>query len=226
MADDFYLRLGINRKADKASIKRAYRNIAKSCHPDVEGSCGDAGRFCDLQEAYETLSDNEKRKAYDAHLAREEEGRVPVHHREKRGTSGRAHFAPGSSEPMNSFRGNRAGRDPFDGVFEGRDTFPPAGSQTVHYEAVLSPQEASEGGSCQLPVEIVSRCRWCSDPISALLGRRPRCPACGGTARVRQRHHFPLHIPPGVRHGAVMTLTDPSLPGVRIKVRFLIDGFA
>ena len=212
MADNFYLRLGVNGKADKASIKQAYRKIAKSCHPDAEGSCGgDSGRFRDLQEAYETLSDTEKRKAYDDRLAREEENRIPVHRMEKRG-------------PRDRFGGYRADSDPFGGFFDGRQAYPPGDSPSVHFEAVLSPHEALEGGACRLPVEVVSPCPWCADTFPPLFVRRPRCAACGGTARLRQRRHLPLHIPPNIRHGTVITLTDPSLPGIRVKVRILIDG--
>jgi molecular chaperone DnaJ len=226
MADNFYIRLGISRNADKASIKRAYRNIAKSCHPDVEGSCGDPGRFRDLQEAYETLADTEKRKEYDAHLAREEEDRIPVRRGVKRSPDGRPHRTQRpSAGPMEGFRRSRVDGDPFAGFFGERQTFSPSGApEAVHFEAVLSPEEASQGGSCQFPVDIVSPCRWCEDFFPAPWDPRPRCPACGGTGRVRQRCHLPFHIPPGIRHGAVMTLTDPSLPGIRVRVRVLIDG--
>ena len=91
-------------------------------------------------------------------------------------------------------------------------------------EAILSPEEASEGGSVTLPIDVVSRCPWCGDAFPSLWGRRLRCAACGGTGRIRRRRHLPFHIPAGVRHGSILALIDPDLPDGRILVRILIGG--
>ena len=221
MAVDFYLRLGVSRKADAESIKRAYRKIAKSCHPDMEGECGDAGRFKDLQEAYETLSDADKRKDYDERLAREEGASVPVH-RKGRSSGPGAGSSAGPSRPYGKDPRYRRRSDPFADFFRSME-FPFHRTDTVHLEAILSAEEASEGGICQLPIEIASRCPWCMDPAPSFRFRR-RCAACGGAGRIRQRRNLPFNIPAGVRHGAVLTLNDPSLPETQVRVRILIDG--
>ena len=220
MAVDFYLRLGVDRKADSESIKRAYRKIAKSCHPDMEGECGDADRFRDLQEAYETLSDTDKRKAYDERLGREENASVPVH---RRGPSdAETDPPPGPSRHYGSDPRPRPRSDPF-AAFSRSMAFPFHGTDTVHLEAILSPEEASEGGICHLSIEVASRCPWCPDPAPSFRFRR-RCAACGGAGRIRQRRLLQLRIPAGIRHGAILTLDDPSPPETQVRVRILIDG--
>lgn len=62
---DYYEVLGISKTADKAGIKKAYRKLAKEKHPDRNKSAGADEQFKEIQEAYEVLSDDNKRKAYD-----------------------------------------------------------------------------------------------------------------------------------------------------------------
>lgn len=63
---DYYEVLGVNKNADTAAIKRAYRKLAKKYHPDSnEGNAGAEERFKEITEAYDVLSDEKKRKMYD-----------------------------------------------------------------------------------------------------------------------------------------------------------------
>lgn len=62
---DYYKTLGVARDADKDAIKRAYRRLARKYHPDVSKEADAEARFKELGEAYEVLSDPEKRAAYD-----------------------------------------------------------------------------------------------------------------------------------------------------------------
>ena len=61
---DYYEVLGVPRSASAAEIKKAYRKLAKEHHPDAGG---DAAKFQEASEAYEVLSDTEKRQGYDAY---------------------------------------------------------------------------------------------------------------------------------------------------------------
>ncbi len=63
MSQDYYASLGISRSATEAEIKKAYRKMAAKYHPDKP--TGDEAKFKEISEAYETLSDPEKRKMYD-----------------------------------------------------------------------------------------------------------------------------------------------------------------
>ena len=72
---DYYEVLGVNKNADAATIKKAYRKLAKKYHPDSnEGNASAAEHFKEVNEAYDVLSDEKKRKLYDqfGHAAFEE----------------------------------------------------------------------------------------------------------------------------------------------------------
>ena len=66
MARDYYEALGVSRSADQSEIQRTYRKLARQHHPDVTKDPGAEERFKEISEAYDVLSDPEKRKRYDA----------------------------------------------------------------------------------------------------------------------------------------------------------------
>src|SRR4028118_355899 len=66
MAKDFYKILGVDRKADEKEIKKAYRKMARQHHPDINpNNKGAEARFKEINEAYQVLSDKEKRELFD-----------------------------------------------------------------------------------------------------------------------------------------------------------------
>ena len=65
MPRDYYDILGVTRSADDAEIKKSYRKLAKKYHPDVNKDDGASERFAEAQEAYDVLSDKDKRQMYD-----------------------------------------------------------------------------------------------------------------------------------------------------------------
>jgi len=65
MAIDYYEVLGINKNASAAEIKKAYKGLAKKHHPDVDKSVGANEKFKEINEAYQVLSNSEKKAAYD-----------------------------------------------------------------------------------------------------------------------------------------------------------------
>ena len=79
MADkrDYYEVLGVDKSADDATLKKAYRKLAKKYHPDVNPGDKEAeAKFKEIKEAYEILTDAQKRAAYDqyGHAAFEQGG--------------------------------------------------------------------------------------------------------------------------------------------------------
>ena len=64
---DYYDVLGVNKSADEASIKKAYRGMAKKYHPDVSTEDNAEAKFKEVQEAYEVLSDGQKKSQYDTY---------------------------------------------------------------------------------------------------------------------------------------------------------------
>ena len=82
MADtDFYELLGVERGADAAAIKSAYRRQAMDCHPDRHGGCVDKeAHFKAISQAYDVLKDPQKRAAYDrfGHAAFQNGGAAPI----------------------------------------------------------------------------------------------------------------------------------------------------
>ncbi|GAB3673159.1 DnaJ C-terminal domain-containing protein [Angustibacter aerolatus] len=104
---DFYATLGVAKDADATAIKKAYRKLARTNHPDANG--GDDKRFKEIGEAYSVLSDAEQRKQYDAVRAM---------------SGGGARFAPGG--------GGSGFEDVFSSMFGGAGAgggtrFPPGG---------------------------------------------------------------------------------------------------
>src|SRR5438046_7349963 len=62
---DFYEVLGVSRSASEDELKKAFRRLAKQYHPDANKEQGAEARFIEVNEAYEVLSDTQKRAAYD-----------------------------------------------------------------------------------------------------------------------------------------------------------------
>jgi molecular chaperone DnaJ len=181
---DYYELLGVDRSASQRDIKRAYREMARKYHPDVSDASDAESRFKEINEAYQVLSDPEKRNVYDrlGHAGLE---------------GGRAGFDFGGF------------RDPFE-IFEeffgqgfgfsgGRRRGPRRGGD-LRYDLRLTFEEAVFG--CEKNIEVTRRevCPECQG-TGAEPGTSPsRCSKCNGSGQVRQVQRSIL--------GSFVTVTD------------------
>jgi len=211
MPRDFYMVLGVERGEDLSHIKHAYRSAIKRYHPDCFDTGTDADKFRAAQEAYEVLSDTERRRAHDAELRREG---IPVHvTRVQRATQSRRrtwHDLRESASVLDDF---------FEGLvpgFYGRRTRRTTMSKDLFMEVVLTPEEACRGGLFPVAVPVLQACPDCRQESGWVLS----CPTCGGRGAVQERREFDLAIPPDVADGtsAVVPLDEIGLAGVRLHI--------
>ncbi len=167
---DYYEVLGVSRDASAEDIKKAFRRLAMQYHPDRNSHDGAEARFKEIGEAYEVLSDAEKRSAYDrfghAGLQGFDFGR---------GFEG-AEFG-GFGDIFEAFFGGSTGarrsRDPQRGA-----------DRRVDIEITL--EEAAFGCERDVELERVERCRRCTGSGNEPGSQPARCPACEGSGQVRR----------------------------------------
>jgi molecular chaperone DnaJ len=213
MPGNYYLVLGLERGADLPQIKRAYRQAIKRYHPDRGGSGTDADKFMQAREAYEVLSDADRRRAYDASLYREG---IPVHLTDARWEAmqrRRAWRAPHqhAAAHLEAF---------FEGLipeYFGRHRRRSIMDRDRYMEVVLTPEEARRGGTFPVAVPVWQPCPGCS-------GGWAFCPTCRGRGTVRARREFNLVIPPNVGDGtsAAVSLEAIGLRGVRLVIEIRV----
>ena len=146
MANDYYGILGVRREAQPDEIKKAYRRLARELHPDVNPDPATQERFKEINQAYEVLSDPEKRQMYDLGADRSRRWR----------RTGGAGFGAGFpfSDIMDAFFGAGATfRGPRSRARRGRNA-------TIRVELDLS--ECAFGATRELAVDTAVVCPTCS----------------------------------------------------------------
>jgi molecular chaperone DnaJ len=163
---DYYATLGVRRDADGDEIKKAYRRLARELHPDVNPDPVTQERFKEINQAYEVLSDPEKRQMYDR-------GGDPF------ASGGVGGFAAGFpfSDLMDHFFGGTATRGPRSRARRGR-------SATIRVDLDLS--ECAFGTTRDLTVDTAVVCPACSGEGSAPGSHPTTCEVCAGMGEVRQ----------------------------------------
>lgn len=181
---DYYEVLGVDKNSSASDIKKAYRKLVKKYHPDVNKEADAEEKFKEVQEAYEVLSDDSKRSAYDQF-----------------GHAGTAGFNPGSSGGYTDFNGSA----PFDmgdifntffgggmpggmgGGFDfgGEGRHVDNSGSDIRYRISLSFDEAMKGGDFKLKVGKEDRCDKCNGSGSES-GKKKVCPVCKGAGQSQQ----------------------------------------
>jgi molecular chaperone DnaJ len=237
-AKSLYEVLGVAKNASADEIKKAYRKLAREYHPDRNPGDDEAeAKFKEVQAAYDTLSDSERRKQYD-----------------KFGSAdGRAQGGPGgwtNFDPSAFDFGNLS--DLFGGMFGGRGRQQPVAQRGNDIEAVvnLSFEDSLKGIETKIPVQVDTACSECggsgakpgtapvicpecrgrgvlseSQGLFSLSQPCPRCrgngtiiedpcPRCHGTGRERRTKRYSVKIPAGVKDGTRIRLKGKGEPGV------------
>jgi molecular chaperone DnaJ len=237
---DPYAALGVDPKASDEQIKKAYRKLAREYHPDKNpGDTRAEERFKEIQEAYDVLSDPDKRKQFDS----------------GGGIFGGGGFDPGAFR--GGFRGGGFGdilSDLFGGGAPGpggRGAPRPERGRDLETDVHVSFAQAIEGAQIPISVPLSAPCPTCHgsgakpgttpEVCSLCQGRgveaesqglfsisqpcrrcggtgteiKDPCPTCGGTGQTRQVKRYRVNVPPGVREGSRVRLAGKGEPGPR-----------
>jgi molecular chaperone DnaJ len=182
---DYYNILGVSKTASEKEIKQAYRKLARKYHPDVNpGDKRSEEQFKEVSEAYEVLSDKEKRAKYDQFGEQwqyAQKGGGP-------GPGGFTYQTYGPSGPDLNF--DTGGFDLFETLFGerargGRRSTAPARGDDLQYEIEVSLDEAYNGGTRTFMVTAPEVCPTCHGAGAQPGTEMKQCPVCKGTGRRR-----------------------------------------
>ena len=237
---EYYDRLGLSKDASQDEIKRAYRKMSKKYHPDINKEPGAEEKYKEVQEAYETLSDDQKRAAYDQY-----------------GPDGANGFGgQGSFGGFDGGAGFGGFEDIFSSFFGGgatRNPNAPRQGDDLQYRVNLSFEEAVFGAEKEIHYNREVTCKTCSgsgakpgtSPVTCgrchghgvinvdtqtPLGMMRRqvtcdvchgtgqeikdpCQTCHGTGREKQSHTVSVKIPAGVETGQQIRLAGQGEAG-------------
>jgi molecular chaperone DnaJ len=232
---DYYEVLGVDKNASKQEIKKAYRKLARQYHPDVNKEADAADKFKEFTEAYEVLTDDQKKAQYDQF---------------------------GHTDPNQGFGGGGADfggfGDIFDMFFGGgsrrRDPNAPRQGADLQLTMTMEFKEAVFGketdieipkeeecttceGSGAKPGTTPETCSYCNGsgqmsteqntPFGRIVNRRvcnhcegtgkmikQKCSTCSGTGKVKKRKKVHVKIPAGVDDGQQLRVTGQGEPGI------------
>lgn len=182
MSKDFYKILGVERDADAADIKKAYRKLAMKYHPDQnKGDAKAEAKFKEISEAYDILKDEQKRTAYDRY--------------------GEAAFDPAmGSGPGGMGAGMGSGMGGFSDIFE--DMFGdfmggrrggangPARGSDMQYTMDISMEDAFKGKESTIKIPVNETCDSCNGSGAQPGTSAENCSTCDGAGRIRQQQGF------------------------------------
>ncbi len=173
---DYYQVLDVARTATEVEIKKAYRRLAMKFHPDRNPTDHEAeGRFKEVKEAYEVLSDPQKRAAYDqfGHAG------VDASRGAGQGFDPRDAFGDIFGEVFGDiFGGGRRNRS---GVYRGAD---------LRYELALDLEQAVFGATANVEFTTLAECGECKGSGSAQGAKPATCETCRGAGQVRMQQGF------------------------------------
>ncbi|HEX6995401.1 MAG TPA: molecular chaperone DnaJ [Gammaproteobacteria bacterium] len=209
---DYYEVLGVQRDASAEDVKKAYRRLAMKYHPDRNPDPEAEAKFKEAKEAYEVLSDDQKRAAYDRF--------------------GHAGVSAGGGFGSNGFAGADAFSDIFGDVFDDLFGVGPRSRKQMYrgadlrYELELTLEQAVTGDTVEIEIPSRVACATCDGTGAAPGTQRVTCSTCAGHGSVRvQQGFFSIQQTCPVCRGAGSRVEKPcpdcSGAGVVRKIRTL-----
>src|SRR5450756_1950635 len=196
---DYYEVLGVNRNASDEDIKKAYRKLAMKFHPDRNPDSKDAeGKFKEAKEAYEVLSDKEKRGTYDAYGHAGVDARAGM----GAGQQGFGGFSDAFADIFGEIFGGAAGaRGGRSSVYRGAD---------LRYNLEITLEQAARGTETKIRIPTMEECETCHGS-GAKPGTSPTtCTTCTGHGQVRmQQGFFSIQQTCPRCHGTGKMITSP-----------------
>jgi molecular chaperone DnaJ len=213
---NYYDILGIKKDATDKEVKQAYRRLARKFHPDVNpGDKSAEGKFKEINEAYEVLSDKESRQKYDRYGDKwryadqfEQAGQQQRQYRQ--------YSYPGGGSF--SFSGGDMGDlgNIFEGLFGGarsgtfRRQARPMPGQDLESPVEVTLEEAYHGTTRNISLQSGEPCTACRG--SGYIQNLP-CSACRGTGIAASIKRLEVKIPPGVQNGSRVRIAGKGQPG-------------
>ncbi len=210
---DYYKILGVARTTPDKEIKQAYRRLARKYHPDVNpGDKSAESRFKEINEAFEILSDPEKRKKYDQFGDNWQ--------------SAEQFSKAGQGTPWGSSRGGTSSTFEFNdlgdlgSIFEnlgfgagGFTARRPGKTKAVEHSIDVTLEEAYQGTTRMLQLQTEDACPACGGTGRTARSRGRTCPSCGGSGGLPKMKRLEVKIPPGVNNGSKIRLAGQGSMG-------------
>jgi molecular chaperone DnaJ len=181
---DYYEVLEVTREMDADGIKKSYRRLAIKYHPDKNpGDKVAEEKFKELGEAYEILSDPEKRAAYDQY------GHAAFDPRARARGGGFSGASGGFHDPFDIFRevfGGAGGGSIFENIFGGQQSDPsqPQRGDDLRYDLEITLEEAALGCEKEISVTKLDKCETCNGSGAETGSKLKTCATCGGRGQV------------------------------------------
>lgn len=235
---DFYEVLGLDKNASQDDIKKAYRKLARQYHPDVNKAADAEAKFKEVKEAYDVLSDSQKKASYDRF------GHADPNQGFGQGFGGAGADFGGFGDIFDMFFGGGNRRNP-NGPRQGAD---------LQYTMTIEFTEAVFGKETEIRIPKEEECDTClgsgakpgtkpetchvchgsgqqeqiqNTPFGRVVNRRvcmscsgtgkvikEKCPSCRGKGKIEKTKTIPIRIPAGVDHGMQVRVPGQGEPGV------------
>lgn len=226
---DYYKILGVEKGASADDIKKSFRKLARKYHPDINpGNKAAEAKFKEINEAYEVLSDPDKRKQYDTLGPNwTEQFGTAAGTRTRTSTGSRSSTRSGGGIPYD-FSDPTGFSDFFEVLFGRRGTGATSGGSTSTRTSSPPPPLQQAGANIEQPVEITLREAYagtsrpftvessetCATCNGTGLANGRVCPVCNGTGTIPKTRRLEISIPAGVDTGSRVRLAGEGQPGI------------